>query len=65
MIPFLSLFISRTYSSAHTAPVTAVAAGVNNTLIISSSEDASIAITDLASGKLVSNMYRICLPNDS
>ncbi|XP_032571228.1 NACHT domain- and WD repeat-containing protein 1 isoform X1 [Drosophila sechellia] len=38
--------------NAHTAPITGVAAGANNTLIISSSEDASIAITDLASGKL-------------
>ncbi|XP_016984916.1 uncharacterized protein LOC108048641 isoform X2 [Drosophila rhopaloa] len=39
-------------NNAHTAPITGVAAGVNNTLIISSSEDATIAITDLASGKL-------------
>ncbi|XP_016940916.3 protein qui-1 isoform X1 [Drosophila suzukii] len=39
-------------TNAHSAPITGVAAGANNTLIISSSEDATIAITDLASGKL-------------
>ncbi|XP_016958398.1 protein qui-1 isoform X2 [Drosophila biarmipes] len=39
-------------NNAHSAPITGVAAGANNTLIISSSEDATIAITDLASGKL-------------
>ncbi|XP_034478202.1 NACHT domain- and WD repeat-containing protein 1 [Drosophila innubila] len=48
----VSLRERRVHINAHTAPVTAVAAGVNNTLIISSSEDATIAITDLASGKL-------------
>ncbi|XP_017838402.1 NACHT domain- and WD repeat-containing protein 1 isoform X2 [Drosophila busckii] len=48
----VSLREKRAHINAHTAPITAVAAGVNNTLIISSSEDATIAITDLASGKL-------------
>ncbi|XP_034104152.1 protein qui-1 isoform X1 [Drosophila albomicans] len=52
MVWHVSLREQRAHIKAHTAPVSAVAAGVNNTLIISSSEDATIAITDLASGKL-------------
>lgn len=39
--------------------MTCVAAGVNNTLAISGSEDSTIAISDIHSGKLVSPVERL------
>lgn len=42
------------FRRSHGGIVTCVAAGVNNTLAISGSEDSTIAISDIHSGRLVS-----------